>query len=304
MGVFGIYILGGEPFLRNDLFDLLYLARKKDIQVAVNSNGWFIDKKTSNKLKELDVSCVRVSIDGAFEKTHDFLRNKEGSFSRSIQAIKNLSKSGINRIDVVSTITRYNINETSEIIDLASRLNASLIQVIPLSPTGRGVENFKNLALNSEEYQKLRHLLELKNNEYDNNIIIDSIDGVLDSQCTKCVSAKNVLPDFMGCRAGRTACNINYNGDVIPCLMVREPVVGNVRNKSFKDIWLESSLLNKWRSKHLQFSECRHCQLNNIYSRECPMSSTQKNIDNKKRKNNMKKFKPKYNHCLATRCLY
>jgi radical SAM protein with 4Fe4S-binding SPASM domain len=51
--------------------------------------------------------------------------------------------------------------------------------------------------------------------------------------------ARKLLKSSGGCTAGVKVANINHRGDVHPCHFMPEVVVGNVRERSFRDIWID-----------------------------------------------------------------
>lgn len=291
IGVFYIYFLGGEPFIRPDFMDLVAFARSNNVEVMINTNGWFITKSIAERLKEFDVRQVRVSLDGACADTHDYFRGKQGAFSRAIAAIENLNEAGIDRVGVVPTITRHNIHEVDQLLDLAADLGIHELQCVPLCSSGRGADNFGDMGLTPGDNLQLREILERKRTQYQGKMIVHSVEGVLETPCTLCVHKGRVRPDFMGCRAGRASCNIDYNGNVIPCLLIREPVAGNIRLHTFKEIWDNSPVFMKWRRKRLDFPECRDCEWNDVCIRECPASPSQQELTSELRKNRIQDLK-------------
>lgn len=85
--VFYIYFLGGEPLLRYDFFEILRKCREKDIITMMSTNGWFVDKKNTEKLLNSGIHTVRVSIDGATADVHDKIRGVKGSFEKALKAL-------------------------------------------------------------------------------------------------------------------------------------------------------------------------------------------------------------------------
>lgn len=299
-GIFFIYFLGGEPFIRHDFMEIITFARKCNIGIMVNTNGWFITENIAERLKAIEIGNVRVSLDGATQNTHDYFRKKTGAFSRAVSALKNLKAARINKISAVATITKYNISEINELIDLAFSMGVNDIQCVPLSNCGRGFDNYIDFGLEIEDTISLRKALDQKKKQYNGRMVVYAVDGVLDNPCTICVKEGKVRPDFMGCRAGRTACNIDYNGNIIPCLIVREPIAGNVRDQSFKEIWDNSAIFRAWRQKHMEYEECKNCEWNDICVRECPASPSQKDVIGQTRIDAIRKIKKKWgekNNC-------
>jgi radical SAM protein with 4Fe4S-binding SPASM domain len=274
-GVFFIYFLGGEPFMRPDFLDLLDVVASHGMSFLINTNGWFITQELARDLKRLGARQVRVSLDGSKAETHDALRNMQGSFERVLSAIKYLIDAGIPQVSVVSTISKRNISELEDIIDLAAYAGADNIQCLVVSQSGRGAENFDDLGIDPSSRPVITQILEDKRTEYSEKMLVYSSDGLLPSECAICTRETVIRPHFMGCQAARTCCNIDHNGDVIPCLLVRKPVFGNLRQQPFEDIWHHSEGIRKWRSKTVEFAECRSCEWNDICLRECPLSSTQ-----------------------------
>ncbi len=204
--------------------------------------------------------------------------------------MKALIEAGIPRVSVVLTITRYNINEADQIIDLAASLGVADVQCVPLSISGRGADNFDKIGLTIEQNLHLSEIIKEKHKQHLGKTIVYSVDGIFDNPCTHCVQRGKIKPDFMGCRAGRTACNIDYNGNVIPCLLVREPVAGNICLQSFKEIWDHSSVFELWRRKRLDYPECQECEWNNICIRECPISKSQHELTGDERMKRVRNF--------------
>ncbi len=91
-----IIITGGEPLMRQDIFDLFDKFRKvpgsKKIHLCLMSNGILVDRKAASKIAGL-FDEVRISVDGLPE-INDILRGN-GSFEGALIAIKNLKNAGI-----------------------------------------------------------------------------------------------------------------------------------------------------------------------------------------------------------------
>lgn len=301
-GVFYIYFLGGEPFIRPDFIEIIEYVRKKNIGVMVNTNGWFITKETARNITKLGVKQIRISLDGSNAGVHDSLRNKQGSFTRAVNSIKLMKQSKHEMVSVASTVTAYNIEDIEKLIDLAAELRVNDIQIVPLSNSGRGEDNYDKIAITNEQHLYLKEILEKKSKEYRGEMTVYSVDGTLDNQCTQCIQKNNIKPDFMGCRAGRTAVNIDFNGDVIPCLLVRKPVAGNLKEEKFTDIWNKSEVLQKWREKKNDKPECVVCEYNDICIRECPLSPSQTEITSEHRIKKIKNIVEKRNICSSVGC--
>lgn len=291
IGVFYIYFLGGEPFIRSDFLDIVAFGKQKEMGMTISTNGWFITKKIAAEICKLGINQIRISLDGASPETHDEFRGKKGSFIRAIKAIKYLGDCNACKLGIVSTITRHNLDEVEDLCALAAGLGAQNMQFLLLSPSGRARNNYHNLYLRYEGSARLKERLERLRRAYFGKLLVYGTDGLLPGPCSNCITKGIVKPDFMGCKAARTCCNVDYNGDVIPCLLVRQPIAGNVKEASFKEIWNKSSAFFKWRMKKANSVECLRCAWNDVCNRECPLSDSQRNVDSKMRKDRVAECK-------------
>ena len=93
LGVKRIYITGGEPFIKEDIFEIIeYITREKELELIVLSNATLFDDKKIAKLENLKGPklILQVSLEGPDAEIHDNLRG-EGSFDKTVDGIKRLS---------------------------------------------------------------------------------------------------------------------------------------------------------------------------------------------------------------------
>ncbi|MCX5636200.1 MAG: radical SAM protein, partial [Planctomycetota bacterium] len=126
---------GGEPLLRNDLFELLAEAKRLKLRTVISSNGTLIDSKTAGKLSDAGVSYAGISIDGG-EKFHDTFRQVRGSFKAALSGIENCKKAGL-KTGMRFTITKANASEVPIVFDIAASVNVRRICFYHLLRTGR-----------------------------------------------------------------------------------------------------------------------------------------------------------------------
>ncbi|MFX1294971.1 MAG: radical SAM protein [Promethearchaeota archaeon] len=102
-----ILISGGEPLLHPKIFDILESIKKIKLRKLLLSNGTLINEEIAKQLKNL-VHEVQVSIDGT--DSHNRFRNNLHAFQKTIQAIKNLNKVGMD-VSVATMIHSQNLAE-------------------------------------------------------------------------------------------------------------------------------------------------------------------------------------------------
>lgn len=179
-----VCLCGGEALLRKDLlFETCKILKSGDVKVSTVSNGFLLDDATADKLKECQIDLVQISIDGATSATHDWMRNKEGSFVLAINALKLLHERGI-RTETAFVPTKRNIHELANAIDNAYELGTEAFRIQPIMRLGRAKKYLEDSFLSYEEYMKCKMLLDKKQKEYvGRNFIIEWADPIEHLRC-------------------------------------------------------------------------------------------------------------------------
>src|SRR4030043_2475658 len=113
-------ISGGEPLIRQDIFDVIGYAKKLGFEVSLITSGFAFDEKRLNNLTRNEVHTA-VSIDGNRE-ANDQIRGR-GSYDKALYAVKKLSENGI--LDCIEkTMTKYNIKDMEHPTKLAEEYGA------------------------------------------------------------------------------------------------------------------------------------------------------------------------------------
>jgi radical SAM protein with 4Fe4S-binding SPASM domain len=131
-GVEHLFITGGEPFLRKDVFELMEHASILGLNLYIKTNGWGISDNKEIAKKLASYSCkVIISIAG-LEKVDEVLRGKK-AYERSVNAASACSEQGILcSLSVVNT--KYVVRQIQELVNLALELGSegfSLASLIP-----------------------------------------------------------------------------------------------------------------------------------------------------------------------------
>lgn len=131
---------GGDPLMREDVYDLADYAIKKGVRVSMTPSATpNVTKEAIRKAKEVGLSRWAFSLDGPNAEIHDRFRGTEGSFDLTMNAIEYLHELEI-PIQINTTISRYNIDHLDEMAELITKLKCVLWSVFFLVPTGRGKE--------------------------------------------------------------------------------------------------------------------------------------------------------------------
>jgi len=270
-----VYILGGEPLIRPDFSLILERFSEKDIPLMLNTNGWFMNEEWARRIANSSVKHLRFSLDGSTSSTHDDLRGVKGSFERVINGIRICRNMNIPKISCSYTLTSKSVNEIKQTCELLVQLGVDAIQFGPLSSTGRA-SNHPELTLSPSDSNSITNTIGECIQQYGQKIQIYSVDGTYDRPYTRLAKRGLIKPDFMGCQAGRTCCCIDWKGEVLPCILWRNPTAGSLRKTSFKEIWDNSSLFkNLRRQRGDEYTECKSCTYSDVCARECPLSPSQ-----------------------------
>ncbi|MCG3117758.1 MAG: methyltransferase domain-containing protein [Candidatus Manganitrophus sp. SA1] len=138
LGVTRFYITGGEPFLRNDLFDLI--ARiTTEAELVVLTNAIPLRGKRLKKLSECDSGrlTLQISLDGPTAAINDPIRGS-GSFDATLRGIKEVIGIGLNPT-LTTVVTRANVASLPEMVELASSLGVKNFHLLLRHHRGRGV---------------------------------------------------------------------------------------------------------------------------------------------------------------------
>lgn len=247
---------GGEPLLRKDIFDLIaYAIDKKIKMVDVITNGLLIDERVAQKLVNLNLNHVTISIDG-LEETNDFIRGK-GSFKKALEAIDLIKKYKNNKFPTVGinfTIIDYNIDQILPMIDLAKIKGCHIIVLQPMLPDNANMKqrNKHELWVCEENILKLREVIteviELKKTIQ--NLSIHVNEKIL--EMIPSYFAGLPLDRNLKCYEAIVRIVISYNGYLWAC----RGIYGNLRKSSLRNCWF-SPQAKKIRQ---EIKQCRsHC---------------------------------------------
>ncbi len=276
VGVAAIALSGGEPTIHPDFYRIVGEIARRGMYAAVATNGWvFADMEKLRKAVEKGLRYVEVSIDSANPRKHDWFRGVPGSWHRAVKALENAVKLGVNHAMAV-TITKANIGEVDEILDLAESIGVKRIVFFNFVPTGRGKENLW-LDLDPVERERFlrkiyremrRRRIEIVSTAPQYGRIVLQMSGYSEVAPTHFYvggdPVSKSLAEFVGgCGAGRIYAAIQPNGDVSPCVFM--PVrVGNLRRESFAEIWVKNPLLNMLRDRSKLKGFCGKCPYRNV----------------------------------------
>ena len=265
-----LILSGGEPLFRKDIFELAKHATDKGLRVALATNGTLVTKEVAQKIVHAGIKRVSISLDGVKASTHDTFRGIPGSFDLALIGFNNLKELGMS-LQLNVTVTKHNISELPEIMQLAIQIDAAALHLFMLVPTGCGLEITEDQQLPPDEYERVLNWL------YDQSKTVSielkatcaphyyriirqraKQDGIKINAHDHGMSAMT-----KGCLAGTGVCFVSHRGDVYPCGYL--PVkAGNVKEQLIKDIWENSELFDILRDPKKLKGKCGICEYRTV----------------------------------------
>ncbi len=285
MGVPLILFSGGEPLMREDIWDLARHARSRGLKMALSTNGTLITPDVARRIKECGIEYAGISLDGARAETHDHFRNLPGAFEQTLSAFAACKEAGL-RCGVRVTLTRENCHELEALVDLALSLGASRFCLYWLVPTGRGLDSYARLQLDKNEVTEALSLLYRKAKETDpaamEFLTVDApqdcihlLASMEQDGSADVADARELLASLKGgCSAGTRVANIDAQGNVYPCQFARSPefLVGTIRDRPFSGLWgdTDNPVLARFREKQARFGgRCSACSYRELCGGGC-----------------------------------
>ena len=123
----GINITGGEPFLREDLPEILSVIRARcpAARIVISTHGFMTDRirKQSKELKRIVPDlALRISIDG-LEPTHEKVRGIPGGFQKDMASLRVLKEAGFQDLGIAMTVMDENVSEIRDVYALSQELD-------------------------------------------------------------------------------------------------------------------------------------------------------------------------------------
>jgi AdoMet-dependent heme synthase len=243
-GVFFLTLSGGEILLRKDFFEILEYARQRAFCVKLKTNAVLIREKEAQRIRDLGVESIQISIYSHRPEVHDAITKMPGSLKRSINAIRFLRSEGL-RVTIANVLMLQNIQDYPGVRALGSELGVEVTIDPTITPRMDGDRSLLDLNIDQVALQR-----------------VFREEGMLENageSCTPPSGPDQEVLDSLPCSAGHTACYVSPYGDVYPCVQFPLPS-GNVRSGKFLDIWRHSPQLNEVRSITLgDLTGCSHC---------------------------------------------
>lgn len=261
-----VVLSGGEPLLREDVFEIAAAGTRLGLRMCIATNGVLVTPEVARIMKSVNIKMVSLSIDGPTREVHDDFRRQEGAFDAAVRAAGILREAGIDFL-VNSSFTRRNMEHIEDTMKLAVSLGASAWYMFMVVPTGRGKEISEEL-IGGGDYERILQwhyemeragppLLVRPTCAPQYFRIIAERAGSGDGFERR--SLKFATGRMKGCLCGQNIALVDRCGNLQPCSYL--PVsAGNVLEAPVGEIWEKSKLLLDLRDtkSHGECGECRY----------------------------------------------
>jgi radical SAM protein with 4Fe4S-binding SPASM domain len=228
-----INLTGGEPFLRDDLEEIVKVCFTKAPRIVISTSGW-LEERVIEIAKKFPKIGIRISIEGLSCK-NDALRGQQGGFDKGLRTLLTLKDMGLKDIGFGCTVSNNNSADMLSLYKLSRALNlefatAAFNNSYYFHKTDNEITNKAEVCA---DFEKLIHM-QLKEprpkswfRAFFNMGLINYIEG-----------KKRMLP----CEAGMVNFFVEPYGDIYPCNGLEEQYwkerMGNIRETpDFTKLW-------------------------------------------------------------------
>lgn len=294
-----VVFTGGDPLMREDIFEIVSYATSKGIRSAMAFSGTKL--ATEDRMKEIKksgISRVAISLDGSSPEIHDYFRGISGTFDISMDILRMTKELDISR-QINTTVTNFNIHDLPNIMNIGIENGVVLWDVFFVVPTGRAkteymptsiqfedmlnwlydvgnqtplnvkssaathlrrVEYMRDAGVYNREPGKLYYeLMEQLNNTVSNTNFTPDSKKAIVSGAHGRSLASDGIKRSMGITDGRGMFFISHVGEVYPSGFL-PLIAGNVRETTLKNIYMGTNIFKDLKDADKLKGKCGKCE--------------------------------------------
>lgn len=277
---FGVPVLmfsGGEPLLREDLFELAGFAREQGLRLVLSTNGTRITEEVARKISDIGFAEVGISLDGIGEK-NDYFRGRKGAYAAALGGIRYCLARGV-RVSLRLTMTHFNHEEIPAIFRLIEDEGIKRVCFYHLAYAGRGDQLRREDVSHAETRAVVDRIcqetLDIYRRGHPKEVLTvgNHADGVYlylklrEKDPARAEKVLALLQTNGGNNSGEMIGAVDDTGNVHPDQFWWHYSLGNVQQKKFGDIWADTSepLLRGLRNRReLLKGRCARCRYLNL----------------------------------------
>jgi len=267
IGISHVVFTGGEPTLRDDLPRLIAHAQETGLVSGLVTNGRrLMDKNYFKSIIDAGLDHVQITVESHEPKVHDRITGIEGSWTETVQGLKNAIASPIYTISN-TTLNQYNVKDILKTIDFLHGLGLKQFACNSLIYSGKAPEVAKEFALDEASLEPI--LTRIR--DHARELGMEFIWYTPTEYCT--LNPLQLELGIKSCSACRISMCIEPDGTVIPCQSYFTPL-GNILKDDWKKIW-RNPLCLKLRARKYAQEKCFDCPTLNVCGGGCPLKTGQ-----------------------------
>lgn len=234
-----LVLSGGEVFLYKDIFEIIEYARKLRFSIRIKTNGTLTGREEIEKLKNLGVNFVEVSLFSLSPDINDKITGIKGSLGKTLFTISEIERKKI-PFRINTLLMKDNLNDYEKFYRYFTKKGIDVSINYMISPMLDGTTNNCSICIIDDEI-----------------INFERWRGT--SQQKKMIKKDNEENDLI-CNAGHISLYISPDGEVYPCGIWRVKL-GDLKRESLEEIWKNSKelkIIRSYRKKDLL--ECKGCE--------------------------------------------
>ncbi len=268
LGTKSMIFLGGEPFVREDLFELIEHAKSFDLETILVTNGVLLNDENIKKCFEAGVDWLSISIDAVSEKVFGPIRGKNVLKKiidniHNLNRLKKLENRDFPKVTVVCTVMNDNLEELVQVADLCKDLEVNKVLFQPVLACNVDQTQRADAFAGSIPQERLQVLDEAiselikykKRSSFNYSFLANSIKRL---ELMKRYFRGDIDSCEVPCYAGYNRLQIIQEGKIYFCVSrnQHEVIFGDIRKESLKKLWY-SNKANQYRK---MIRQCRaHC---------------------------------------------
>lgn len=146
-----IVFTGGDPLMRDDVFEIVQHATDKGFRTAIAFSGTKLaTRQRLKKLREAGIARIAISLDGSNAEIHDYFRGVSGTFEMSLEILRIARELEIST-QINTTVSTYNLLDLPNIMRIGVERGVVLWDVFFVVPTGRAKAEYMPSAQEFED---------------------------------------------------------------------------------------------------------------------------------------------------------
>jgi len=258
-GVMFVTFLGGEPLARKDIFELIDHSTDLGIYTALLTNGLNVRHHTIDRLLDVGLEMIGVSIDSRDPAVHDAVRGVSGSLAGALGVLSYARQRDL-RASVRIVVSEDSYEAIPDLFRWAVGEGIEELILLPMFMVGRaagGPDDRRADVVGKDLFRRtLERLREIGSGmgisvplQEDGLACPQGIELRRPDEATHNAGHAVGFEQSTGCKVGRFMVSVQPNGDVFPCPFVHTPL-GSLRSQSIAEIW-QTPLLQLAREREL-----------------------------------------------------